>query len=104
MSGLELLHALRESEREHIVVKIKIKGDRRPLIGAVEQIIGENVILKPYTLYGEKIHKTVIPILEIEKLVKIHLIYNNGIFPLHSRPPVPGQTKPQSKKIQKRKI
>ena len=104
MSGLELLYALRESEREHIVVKIKIKGDDRPLIGAVDQIIGKDVILKPYTLYGEKIHKTIIPILEIEKLVKIHLIYNNGIFPLHARPPMPGKTKTRSKKIQRGKI
>jgi hypothetical protein len=104
MSGLELLYALRESEREHIVVKIKVKGDDRPLIGAVDQIVGKDVILKPYTLYGEKIHKTVIPIFEIEKLVKIHLIYNNGIFPLHARPPVPGQTKAGSKKIPKKRI
>ena len=104
MGGLELLYALRESEREHIVVKIKVKGDDRPLIGAVDQIVGKDVILKPFTLYGEKIHKTTIPILEIEKLVKFHLIYNNGIFPLQSRPPVPTQTKTRTRRIPKRKI
>jgi hypothetical protein len=99
MSGLELLHALRESERDHTVVKIKIKGDNKPLIGAVDQIVGKNVIFKPYTLFGEKIHKAIVSILDIEKLVKIHLTYVNGIFPIVSRAPIAPPVKRARKRL-----
>ena len=92
MSGLELLHALRESERDHVVIKIKISGDKKPLIGVVDQIVGKEVIFKPYTLFGEKIHKTIVPVSAIEKLVKIHLPYSNGIFPIVNRNPLPKKT------------
>lgn len=89
MRGLELLHALRESEREHTVIKIKIKGDDIPLVGVVDQIIGKDVIFKPYSLFGEKIRKTIVGIADIEKFVTIHLVYANGIFPHPNRVAIP---------------
>jgi hypothetical protein len=103
MSGLELLHALRESECDHTVIKIKIKGDDRPLIGVVDQIVGKDVVFKPYTLYGEKIHRAIVSITDIEKLMKIHLTYANGIFPLGSRSSVSSPTvAPPIKRARKR--
>lgn len=88
MGELELFHVLRESERDLTVLKMKVKGFENPIIGTVDRIIGKTeLILKPYTLYGEKIAQTLIQISKIERLVKVHLHYSHLLLPM-SRPGV----------------
>lgn len=83
MSELELFHVLRESECDLTVIKMKVKGIENPIIGAVDRIVGKSeIILKPYTLYGEKLSHTVIRISNIEKLVKVHLHYSHLLLPM----------------------
>lgn len=86
MSELELFHVLRESECDLTVLKMKVKGIENPIIGTVDRIVGKTeIILKPYTLYAEKLSNTVIKISNIERLVKVHLHYSHLLLPL-SRP------------------
>lgn len=95
MSELELFHVLRESECDLTVLKMKIKGIENPIIGTVDRIVGKSeIVLKPYTLYGEKLSTTVIKISKIEKLVKVHLHYSHLLLPM---------TRPQQKFIDVRK-
>jgi hypothetical protein len=86
MGEMELFHVLRESECDLTVLKIKVKGIENPIIGTVDRIIGKSeIVLKPYTLYGEKLTTTVIKIARIERLVKVHLHYSHLLLPM--RPP-----------------
>ncbi|HEY0741844.1 MAG TPA: hypothetical protein VGD40_10290 [Chryseosolibacter sp.] len=83
MSELELFHVLRESECDLTVLKMKVKGIDNPVIGTVDRIVGKSeIILKPYTLYGEKLTTRVIKIANIEKLVKVHLHYSHLLLPI----------------------
>lgn len=83
MSELELFYVLRESECDLTVLKMKVKGIENPIIGTVDRIIGKAaIIMKPYTLYGEKLTNTVITIANIEKLVKVHLHYSHLLLPM----------------------
>ncbi len=83
MSELELFHELRESERDLTVLKMKVKGFDKPIIATVEKVIGKTeVILKPYTWNGEKLHTTMIKIADIERVVKVHLMYTHLMFPM----------------------
>jgi hypothetical protein len=83
MSELELFHVLRESECDLTVLKMKVKGIDNPIIGTVDRIIGKTeIILKPYTLYGEKLSQTIIKISKIEKIVKVHLHYSHFLLPV----------------------
>ena len=95
MSELELFYVLRESECDLTVLKMKVKGIENPIIGTVDRIIGKTaIIMKPYTLYGEKLTNTVISIANIEKLVKLHLHYSHLLLPMTR----PQQTLPRSKR------
>lgn len=85
MSTWELLHDLRESEQEQTVIKIKVKGIDKPIVAAVDRITSTTVVLKPLTLFGERLETTTIPLIHIEKLVKFHLRYQQGIFPVMKR-------------------
>jgi hypothetical protein len=87
MSEMELFHVLRESECDLTVVKMKVKGIENPIIGTVDRIVGKSeIIMKPYTLYGEKLLTTVIKISRIERLVKVHLHYSHLLLPPMKRP------------------
>jgi hypothetical protein len=87
MSEMELFHVLRESECDLTVVKMKVKGIENPIIGTVDRIVGKSeIIMKPYTLYGEKLSTTVIKISRIERLVKVHLHYSHLLLPPMTRP------------------
>ena len=83
MSEMELFHVLRESECDLTVLKMKVKGIENPIIGTVDRIVGKSeIVLKPYTLYGEKLSTTVIKISKIERLVKVHLNYGHLLLPM----------------------
>jgi hypothetical protein len=83
MSEMELFHVLRESECDLTVLKMKVKGIENPIIGTVDKVVGKaEIILKPYTLYGEKLTTTVIKISSIERLVKVHLHYSHLLLPM----------------------
>lgn len=95
MSEMELFHVLRESECDLTVLKMKVKGIESPIIGTVDRIVGKSeVVMKPYTLFGEKLSTTVIKISRIERIVKVHLHYSHLLLPM---------TRPQQKFIDVRK-
>ena len=97
MGEMELFHVLRESECDLTVLKMKVKGIENPIIGTVDRIIGKSeIVLKPYTLYGEKLSTTVIKISKIERLVKVHLHYSHLLLPMR-----PAMTLPPVKKAAK---
>jgi hypothetical protein len=85
MTKLELIHALKESEQDQIVLKIKLKGEEKPVLAVVDRIRNHEIVLKPFTLYGERLLKTVFPVSDIEKIAKINLPYDQGIFPVFKR-------------------
>ncbi|HEY0652400.1 MAG TPA: hypothetical protein VGD65_04690 [Chryseosolibacter sp.] len=85
MSELELFHVLRESERDLTVLKMKVKGIENPIIGTVDRLGKTEIVLKPYTLYAEKLLHTVVPIAKIEKIVKVHLHYSHLLLPMAKR-------------------
>lgn len=93
MSELELFHVLRESERDLTVLKMKVKGIENPIIGTVDRLNKAEIVLKPYTLYAEKLVHTVIQISKIQKIVKVHLHYSHLLLPM---------TKPQARMTFKR--
>jgi hypothetical protein len=95
MSELELMHVLRESERDLTVLKMKVKGIENPIIGTVDRLSKSEIVLKPYTLYAEKLAHTVIKIATIEKIVKVHLHYSHLLLPM---------AKPQTRMTFKRQI
>jgi hypothetical protein len=99
MSELELFHVLRESERDLTVLKMKVKGVDNPIIGTVDRVIGKlEIVLKPYTLYGEKLTRTVIQISNIERLVKVHLHYSHLLLPMNR----PANIEPQRKSVRRK--
>lgn len=62
------------------VLKIKLKNAPNPIITAVEKVQKNKIILKPTCLYGYKLKKRTITLLEIEGITRYKTHFDNPLF------------------------
>lgn len=79
-SRKEILQDLIASEQTNCVLKIKLKNARNPVITAVDRITNKKIVLKPTCLYGYRLRKRNITMVEIESVVRYKTRFDNPLF------------------------
>jgi hypothetical protein len=76
----ELFRDILLSANTNCVLKIKLKNAENPIITAVDKVLKNKIILKPTCLYGYKLKKRTISLLEIESIIRYHACFNQPLF------------------------
>jgi len=79
-SKKEIFHDILASAQTNCVLKLKLRNAPNPVITAVDKIGKNRITLKPTCLYGYKIKKRQITLLEIESVTRYKASFNNPIF------------------------
>ena len=79
-SKKEIFRDILLSAETNCVLKIKIKNVPNPVITAVERIRKNNIILKPTCLYGLKLKKRTLTLLEIEGITRYRTHFDSPLF------------------------
>ncbi|MEX2232883.1 MAG: hypothetical protein WD824_12020 [Cyclobacteriaceae bacterium] len=79
-SKKEIFKDILMSAQTNCVLKIKLIGDPNPVITAVDRVEKNKITLKPTCLYGYKIKKRAITLLEIESVIRYKTYYNHPLF------------------------
>ena len=61
-------------------LKIKMKNAINPIITAVDKVMENEILLKPTCLYGFAIETPLIPITEIESVIRYHTNFSHHLF------------------------
>jgi hypothetical protein len=62
------------------VLKIKLRNEPTPVITAVEKVQKNKIILKPTCLYGYRLKKRTITLLEVEGVTRYKAHFDNPLF------------------------
>lgn len=69
-----------QSAQTNCVLKIKLRNAENPVITAVEKVSKNKIVLKPTCLYGYKIKKRTLTLLDIESVTRYRTNFNNPLF------------------------
>lgn len=76
----EIFKDILASAQTNCVLKIKLRDSPNPVITAVDHISRNKIVLKQTCLYGYKLEKRSITLLEIENVVRYHTQFNHPLF------------------------
>lgn len=76
----EIFRDILMSAETNCVLKIKLKNVPNPVITAVEKVQKNKIILKPTCLYGYKLKKSAITLLEIEGITRYKTHFDSPLF------------------------
>ena len=79
-SKKEIFRDILMSAQTNCVLKIKLRNVPNPVITAVDRVLKNKIILKPTCLYGYKINKRSVTLLEIESVTRYKTAFDNPIF------------------------
>lgn len=79
-SKKEIFKDILLSAETDCVLKIKLKNIKNPIITAVDRVIQNKIILKQTCLYGYRLRKRTITLLEVESVSRYHAQYNHPMF------------------------
>ena len=68
------------SAQTNCVLKIQLAGEEKPFITAVDHISRNKIVLKPTCLYGYKLKKRTITLLEIESVKRYRTHFDHPLF------------------------
>src|SRR5688500_4578173 len=79
-SKKEIFKDILMSAQTNCVLKIKLINEHNPVITAIDRVEKNKITLKPTCLYGYKIKKRTITLLEIESITRYETNFNNPLF------------------------
>jgi len=79
-SKKEIFRDILASAQTNCVLKIKLKDAPNPVITAVDRVNKNQIVLKPTCLYGYKLGKRTITLLEIESVIRYKTSFHRPIF------------------------
>lgn len=79
-SKKEIFRDILISAETNCVLKIKLKDVRNPVITAVDKVGKNKITLKPTCLYGYRLPKRNITLVEIESVTRYKTHFNHPIF------------------------
>lgn len=79
-SPKEIFRDILISAQTNCVLKIKLRNVTNPVITAVDRVEKNKITLKPTCLYGYRLNKRTITLLEIESVTRYHTQFNTPIF------------------------
>lgn len=79
-SGKEIFKDILASAHTGCVLKIKLRNMPKPIITAVDHVARNKIVLKPTCLYGYRLRKRNITLLEIESVVRYNTYFNHPLF------------------------
>jgi hypothetical protein len=68
------------SAQTNCVLKIKLRNVVNPVITAVDKVSKNKIVLKPTCLYGYKIKKRTLTLLDIEAVTRYRTNFNSPLF------------------------
>lgn len=68
------------SAQTNCVLKLKLKDTPNPVITAVDHISKNRIVLKPTCLYGYRLKKMSVTLLEIESVTRYNTHFNHPLF------------------------
>lgn len=68
------------SAQTNCVLKIKLRNAPNPVITAVDKISKNKIVLKPTCLYGYKLKRRTITLVEIESVIRYKTYFNHPLF------------------------
>ena len=76
----EIFRDILMSAQTNCVLKIKLKNVPNPVITAVERVQKNKIILRPTCLYGYKLKKRTITLLDIDNVIRYQTRFDNPLF------------------------
>jgi hypothetical protein len=79
-SKKEIFKDILISAQTDCVLKIKLRNEENPVITAVDKVLKNKIFLKPTCLYGYKIKKRAINLLDIEGVTRYKTYFSHPLF------------------------
>jgi hypothetical protein len=76
----EILRELLLSENRGFVICLKLKGEERPVKTAVRSVEHNRVILEPTCIFGHRLDRTVITLLDVEWVKRYKVLFTSPVY------------------------
>jgi hypothetical protein len=76
----EILRELLLSENRGFVLSIKLTGDNRPIKTAVRHVEHNKIILQPTCIFGHRLERTVLTLMDIEGVTRYKVLYDSPVY------------------------
>ena len=76
----EIFRDILISAQTNCVLKIKLRNEPNPVITAVDRVLKNKIILRPTCLYGYRLRKRTITLLDVESVTRYRTRFDNPLF------------------------